>query len=240
VPSAGERELALELAEVARQLVAADDVQSTLSRMVSLARETVTGCDHVGLSLAVGGRIETPAQTEPPIPQIIDRIQNETGEGPGVDAIRQHQVFETGDFSREVRWPRFSPAVVDQTQVHSGLAMRLFTDESTMGSLNLYAEAVDAFDDEDHSVASIFAAHAAIALRAALRQEQLTEAIATRDVIGQAKGILMARHGIDDDTAFMMLREGSQRMNRKLREVARRVIDHQPPATVVSPRPNRP
>jgi GAF domain-containing protein len=229
VPVDDERELAQELAAVARELVRADDIQDTLHRIVVLSVKTITNCDHAGLSLVVrGGRIETPAQTDPPVPQMIDKIQNDTGEGPCIDAIRHRQVFETGDLSREERWPRFAPAVVEQTDVRSVLAMRLFvTDDNTMGSINLYAEPVDAFDDDDRSVASIFAAHAAVALQAAQRQEQLTTAIDGRDIIGQAKGIIMARKGVDDATAFAMLRDGSSRMNRKLRAVAQQIIDHE-------------
>lgn len=182
MPDGKQRDLALEFAEVARSLVGADDVSETLQRMVDLAADIIPGCDHAGLALSVRGRIETPSQTDPPVPQIIDGIQNETGEGPGVDAIWQHEVFETGDFAKEDRWPRFSPAVVEQTGVRSGLAMRLFTHEHTMGSLNLYGESVDAFDDEARGIASIFAAHAAVALRAAQQQQQLDRAVQTRDV----------------------------------------------------------
>lgn len=229
MPDEQQRDLALELAEVARSLVSAADVDDTLQRMVFLATDTIPGCDHAGLALSVRGRIETPAQTDPPVPQAIDRIQNETGEGPGIDAIRHHEVFETGDFSKEDRWPRFSPAVVAETGVHSGLAMRLFTHEHTMGSLNLYAESVDAFDDDGRSIASIFAAHAAVALRAAQQQQQLSTVVETRDIMGQAKGILMARHGVDDAAAFAMLRAGSNRLNRKLREVAEQVIEQNQP-----------
>ena len=222
-----DHELAGELAAVARELIGAGDVEATLQRIVDLAVQVIEGCDHAGISLVVKGRITTPAQTDPPVPQMVDRIQNETGEGPCIDAIREHEVFETGDLGQERRWPRFSPRVVEQTEVRSALAMRLFIEEDTMGSLNLYAEALDAFDEEDRSVASIFAAHAAVALRGAQRQEELSQAIDTRDVIGQAKGIIMARKGVDDATAFGMLREGSSRMNRKLRDVAQRVIDEE-------------
>jgi len=213
---------------VARALVGAGDVRETLQRIVDFAVETIPGCDHAGLSLVIEGRIETPAQTDPPIPQMIDRIQNDTGEGPAVDAIRQHEVFETGDLAHEQRWPRFAPAVAAQTDVRSILATRLFiTDDDTMGAITLYAETVEAFDDADRSVTSIFAAHAAVALRAAQQQEHLAIAIETRDIIGQAKGIIMARKGVDDATAFAMLRDGSSRMNRKLHAVAQQVIDHE-------------
>jgi len=226
MPSGEDHDLARQLAEVARELVDAGDVQQTLQRMVDLAVETIDGCDHAGLSLVVGGHIETPAQNDR-VPELIDEIQNATGEGPCTDAIREHEVFETGDLAAEDRWPRFSTQVVERTGVHSALAMRLFTERDTMGALNLYAEAIDAFDDDDRSVASIFAAHAAVALRAAQRQQQLIDAIETRDIIGQAKGILMTRSDFDDDQAFEVLRDASNRMQIKLREVAQRIVQHQ-------------
>lgn len=226
MPSGENHDLAQQLAQVARELLGAGDVQQTLQRMVDLAVATIDGCDHAGLSLVVGGRIETPAHNDR-IPEIVDEIQNTTGEGPCMDAIREHEVFETGDLAVEVRWPRFSTEVVERAGVHSALAMRLFTEHDTMGALNLYAEATDAFDDEDRSVASIFAAHAAVALRAAQRQEHLIDAIETRDVIGQAKGIIMTRSGVNDEEAFEVLRDASNRMDTKLREVARRIVQHQ-------------
>lgn len=53
----------------------------------------------------------------------------------------------------------------------------------------------------------------------------LTEALESRDVIGQAKGILMASQGISVDEAFDILRRASQRLNVKLRDVAAQVIE---------------
>jgi len=222
----GDQELAEQLAEVARELLAAGEVDATLQRMVELAVQTVDAADHAGVSLVVGQHVETPAQNDG-VPQAIDELQNEVDEGPCLDAIREHAVFETGDFAMESRWPSFSPGVVERTGVRSALSMRLYCDEDTLGALNLYARAQDAFTEEDHSVSAIFAAHAAVALRAAQHQRQLAEAIETRDIIGQAKGIIMAHRGVDDATAFEILRDGSSRMHSKLREVARRVVEHQ-------------
>ena len=222
----GEHQLAEELADVARELIGAGEVEATLQRIVALAVKTVAGADHAGVSLVVGNHVETPAQNDA-TPQAIDELQNEVGEGPCLDAIREHEVFETGDLAAETRWPRFSTEAVERTGVHSVLAMRLYSHEHTLGALNLYGQARDAFDDGDRSIAAIFAAHAAVALRAAQQQQQLAEAVETRDIIGQAKGILMARQGVDEATAFEILRDGSNRMHRKLRDVARRVVDHQ-------------
>ena len=93
-----------------------------------------------------------------------------------------------------------------------------------MGSLNLYSMAADAFDDEDIAVGSILAAHAAVALAGATREEQLEAKADTRDVIGMAKGMIMARQEVSDDDAFDILRRASQRANVKLREMADRIV----------------
>lgn len=77
--------------------------------------------------------------------------------------------------------------------------MRLFAREDTLGALNLYSSERDAFDEEDSAVASVFAAHAAVALATAQREEQLEGKAHSRDVIGMAKGIVMARQKVSDD-----------------------------------------
>lgn len=94
-----------------------------------------------------------------------------------------------------------------------------------MGALNLYSTAPNAFDDTDVALGSVFAAHAAVAMKAARREEQLEQKAETRDLIGRAKGLLMARSGISEDEAFDILVKASQRMNIRLREVARRIAD---------------
>jgi GAF domain-containing protein len=219
-------ELAEQLADVARELLGAGELDATLQRIVELAVATIEGCDHAGISLVVDRHLETPAQNDH-VPQVIDELQNAVGQGPCWDAIREHAVFETGDLSAESRWPRFSTEVVASTGVHSAMSIRLQDDHGTLGALNLYARAKDAFDDQDRGVAPIFAAHAAIALRAAQHHRHLIAAIETRDIIGQAKGIIMAREGVDDTVAFEILRDGSNRLRCKLRDLANQIVDHQ-------------
>ena len=211
-------------AEVARSLLAQEDVQQTLQRIVDLAVETLDGCDHAGVTFVRGKRFSTPASSSD-VPPKVDAIQYETGEGPCLDAIREHEVFRTGDLGRETRWPRFSARAQRETGVTSMLSFRLFVDGDTLGALNLYSKSADAFDDEAQIYGSIFAAHAAVALSSALHDEQMEEALQSRDLIGQAKGILMAREGVDADQAFDMLRRASQRVNKKLRDVAREITE---------------
>ncbi len=166
--------------------------------------------------------MRTPAASDD-VPRLVDTVQYETGEGPCLDAIREHEVFQTDDLEKEPRWPNFSQRAAEKSGVSSMLCYRLFVDADTMGALNLYSKERNAFDAEDRAVGSIFAAHASVALSAARQKDQLEQAIETRDLIGQAKGILMARQDVTAEQAFDMLRRGSQRLNIKLRELARQV-----------------
>jgi GAF domain-containing protein len=207
---------------VARVLATCRDPQTVLEHIVRLAVEHLHGCEHAGISLVQGRQILSPAATGE-VPLISDRLQSELGEGPCFDAIAEHAVFQTGDLRAEARWPRFSERCHRETGVLSILGVRLFVEEETIGALNLYSTLPDAFDDTDVALASVFAAHAAVAMSAARREEQLETKARHRDVIGRAKGILMARSGVDDETAFTMLRRASQRLNVKLYDVADRL-----------------
>ena len=83
-----------------------------------------------------------------------------------------------------------------------------------------------AFTDESERVGLIFAAHAAIAYADARKEYQLAQALATRDLIGQAKGILMERYKITGERAFLVLTRASQTSNRKLHDIATDLIAH--------------
>ena len=206
-------------AEVARDLLSQEDVQHTLQKIVDLAVETIEGCDHAGITFMKGRVPSTPASSND-LPRKVDAIQYETGEGPCLDAIRHQEVYRTGDLSQERRWPHFAARAQREVGVTSMLSFRLFVEGDTLGALNLYSKGSDAFDDEATRIGSVFAAHAAVALSSALHDEQMEEALQSRDIIGQAKGMIMAREGVTADQAFDMLRRASQRLNVKLRDVA--------------------
>jgi len=225
MPGRGEYdvEFATTLGEVARSLLDERGVDATLDRICSLAVETVEGCQAAGISIAEGKRVTSRTTTDE-LPSMLDQMQTETQEGPCVDAIKEHEVFMTGSLADEERWPEFARRAHELTGVNSILSLRLFASKDTMGSLNLYSRAPDAFDDEDIAVGSVFAAHAAVALAGATREAQLETKADTRDVIGMAKGMIMARQEVSDDEAFDILRRASQRANVKLREVADRIV----------------
>ncbi|WP_236077531.1 GAF and ANTAR domain-containing protein [Rhodococcus sp. P1Y] len=142
----------------------------------------------------------------------LDSIQERVGEGPCVDAARSEEFVRCNDFRTDPRWPVFGPAAVD-AGVLSSMSFRLYTEDETIGALNLFALTENAFSDEDEELGTVLAIHAAVALYAANKTEQFKSGLASRDTIGQAKGMLMERYGIDAVQAFDLISRLSQNEN---------------------------
>jgi hypothetical protein len=104
------------------------------------------------------------------------------------------------------------------------MGIQIYRDSRTAGGLNLYSKQVNAFDDETRAAAEIYAVHAAIALHKAREVTALNSALATRQIIGQAVGIVMRTYTVDDNAAFNYLVRVSQTTNTKVRDVAERVV----------------
>ena len=219
-----EIELAETFGEIARTLLAEQDPEPTLRKIVEISLTLIDRADHAGIDLIEGRRIRAVAPADE-VAERIDAIQVEVDEGPCLSAIREHEVFQSDDLEAERRWPRFAARAFQETGLRSIMGFRLFADRDTYGALNIYSRQPSAFGDEAHAVGAVLAAHAGVALATAREREQLHVALRNRDVIGQAKGMLMARGDIDEDQAFDILRKASQRLNIKLREVAQRVVD---------------
>jgi GAF domain-containing protein len=211
------------MAELARASAAPRSVQEVLSDVTATALELIPGTDTAGILLiGKGGKFDSVAGTDD-LPHHLDELQMTFNEGPCVEAALDEVIVRTEDFRTEERWPKYSPAVVE-IGVMSGLSIKLYTAERTAGALNLFAFKPHAFDATDETTGVVLAAHAAAAILASRQGEQLESALSTRDRIGQAKGIIMERFGVDDVQAFDMLRRLSQDGNTRLVEVAQRVI----------------
>lgn len=161
----------------------------------------------------------------------LDELQFEEHEGPCLDCVRTGNAFRVRDLAVDGRWPNWSPRAQEQG-ARSVISMPLAAEGRRLGALNLYSKEPDAFDAEAASVAEIVAAHAGLAAQVAASffshrelGEQLRQAMASREVIDQAKGVLMAARGIDADAAFAVLVDLSQRSNRKLRDVAQALVE---------------
>jgi GAF domain-containing protein len=218
-----EVELAEAFGEIARTLLAEEDLDATLNRIVHLAVDTIDPCEHCGITVVQGHDITSPASSDE-VPAIVDRLQSETGEGPCVDAIREHEVFQTGDLLHEARWPEFARRASVESGIESILSFRLFVEGDTLGSLNLYSTRADAFDANDVAVGAVFATHASVAWSNSRLVGNLKAGMATRELVGEAIGILMARQHISDVEAFAVLKRASQRLNIKLNLIAQQVV----------------
>lgn len=214
-----EDSLAQSLSELARDLQAADSVEDVVAEVVGAAVALIPGADEASISVVTGRRLVTPQTPSGGLPDRLDRLQTELGEGPCLDAAFDHETVRVPDMANDPRWPRFAPRAVEMGAA-SMLSIRLYVEGDKLGALNLYAHQVDAFGDESEHVGLLFASQAAVAFADAQTIAQLEQKAATRDLIGQAKGILMERHHVTADQAFTVLTRYSRDNNRKLRDVA--------------------
>jgi GAF domain-containing protein len=224
----GAERLAGTFARIARDLQSRTTPEETLAAVTRTAVEVVPGARYATISIIGSrGRFESVAPTDD-VPERIDTIQNETGQGPCLDALRQHRIYRTDDLALELRWPDFSARAVAETGVRSMLSFRLFVEDDTIGALNLSSPAVAAFDEYDLMIGEVLGAHAAIAVAAARlqrRTEELNAALESNRLIGIAVGIVMTRHHVGREQALDRLRRSSRYLNRKLRDVADHVVE---------------
>lgn len=228
MPSTDDAELAATLATVAQTLAVEKELTAVILRACRLAVETIDACEHADLMVvAPGGILTVPAATDWVGIRAVS-FEEQYGEGPSIDAFRSGSLVDAPDLTVEARWPQFAPRCVAETPVRGGVGVPLLVGDRPIGALDLYAKNTHSFEDEDRAAAVLFAAHAAVAFEAARERVQFERALASRDVIGQAKGILMAQSHITADEAFELLRRASQRLNRKLTSVAQEIVDKNP------------
>ena len=231
-------ELEENLAEVALALFATGSVERSLQLTVGLAVDTVDGCDAAGILVARNDRFTTVAFTDPIVVE-LDDLQITSDEGPCLEALAGGRRPFASDLADDPRWPTFGPAAA-RAGIRSALAFRL--SEQPVSALNLYARLPAAFGATDRAKGLIFATLAGLALDLAgeraddlLRVANLHEALRTRELIGQAQGILIERERITSDQAFDVLRRASQHLNIKVREVARALVETGETPTVGTP-----
>ena len=214
-------------------------VAGVVERVVEAAGAVVPGADAVSVVLrSPDGRFETVASNHEAA-EHADRLQEAEDEGPSVTATERSGIglALVHDLGADCVWPRFGARAADELGLHSVLSTGMFPGGETprFGALNFYSWSAHSFEDTDKDHALVLAAHAATAIAAVrartaaeVREAQLTQALESRDVIGQAKGILMERRGYTADEAFDLLRRTSQNLNVKLREVAETLVTRRP------------
>jgi GAF domain-containing protein len=214
-----------EFAAITRSLCSAAGVDATLDRIVSLALRSL-GCEYAGVSYAsLRGRGIEIGSASDDVVRLADLAQCEVGEGPCLQAMVDGSSCLVQDTVTDPRWPRWSSRA-GSLGLRSVIGVPLFEAGETLGALNLYSAMPEAFTEADVETAETYAVHAAAALGRARQELHLRRAIDSRHLVGLAQGILMERFGIDEDSAFAVLRRYSQERNTKLRVVAEQLIEN--------------
>jgi GAF domain-containing protein len=224
------RDLAELLGAVQNLLLNAPRVEEFLTDLAKLAADLVEPPASCGVTTSYDGQPRTVVSSDPRAAQ-VDEGQYAGGWGPCVHALATGEVVEIADQESDPRWPEYRVHAV-ALGVRSSLSLPLVVNAQVIGAMNLYDfDEPEAFDIQNRRRAETFAAQASTALALALRQvqdaeltEQLEQALATRSVIDQAVGILMAQQRCTADQAFALLRKHSQNNNLKLRTVAERMV----------------
>jgi GAF domain-containing protein len=218
-------DLATMMSDHARSLHEARSVEETLQGITEAAVDCIPGADWAGITMVANRKeLETRAPTNPVVVR-IDIEQYEAVEGPCLSALWDDLVVRSDDIGADGRWPKWA-AQVRGLGVGSMLSFKLFVRGDVLGALNTYAAVPNSYGPDAESIGVLFASHAAVALSGAEEVAQLRLAASSRDLIGQAKGILMERYDLASDTeAFDLMVRASQSSHVKLSLVARQLVE---------------
>ena len=217
-------------------LVAKSSMGDTLLDVSQITVDAMPAAEMAGISLlGDNGRPTTGIFTDDEAPD-IDSSQYESGRGPCLDSWREGKVVRLDDMEAAADdYPEFAKAA-QAHGVQSTLSLPLMAGDERLGALNLYARVAGGFTTDDEALGTDLAAAASIVLAnasafwaASELSDQLGQAMRSRAVIEQAKGVLMARSPqMTADEAFDVLRKASQRENVKVRDIAQRIVDRKP------------
>jgi GAF domain-containing protein len=216
----------LRIAELVQQLHSRPDTDSetVIAELAEHAAVEVPGAQYAGITVTRNAKhIDTPAATHI-YPMLLDKIQQRHQEGPCLTAAWEEKIIHVADLENDDRFPLYREDALAETPIRAIMAFQLFIAGQTMGALNVYSEQPNSFTEESRNVGMVFAAHSSVAWNSARREEQFKQALTSRDVIGQAKGMIMERYGVDAVQAFDLLRKLSQDSNVPLSRIASELI----------------
>jgi GAF domain-containing protein len=219
------------LRDLSRVVLADRPIDDVLTDITTIAARAVPGAESVSTTLLRGDKAFTAAYSSE-MALMADELQYDEGYGPCMDAGRGGVTLRVDDMRTEQRWPAYV-ARVREAGVLSSLSVPLPYQGNSVGALNIYSSRAEAFGSAaSHDAAREVAEAIAVAVVNADAHHRLGEqarnmqiAMETRAVIEQAKGVLMAQRKVSPDEAFEILRDASQRYNRKLRDIAVGIVE---------------
>ncbi|SOD97735.1 ANTAR domain-containing protein [Blastococcus haudaquaticus] len=222
--------LASALAELSALPTGEHDRHRLLGRMATLVGGAVPGGDWV--SITVGSPLDPQRLgSDSAEAQDFDGRQVRAGEGPCWDAYRSGTVVLTDDVTSDPRWPALA-RLAQQGAVRSVISVPVSEEGTTTGAVNVYSGRTATFGPAGRRIAELAGAAVAGILQNVSEREamqalaaNLERALTSRAVIDQAKGMVMARLGVDADEAFARLVKLSSRLNVKLRDLAGLIVE---------------
>ncbi len=221
----------IRIAELVQELHGRSDTDSdtVIAELAEHAAVEIPGAQYAGVTITRNGKtIDTPAASHK-WPVLLDEIQQRHQEGPCLTAAWDEKTIHVADLEVDDRFPNYRRDALVETPIRTIMAFQLFIAGQTMGALNIYAERPHVFSAETRAIGLIFAAHSSVAWNSARRDEQFKRALASRDVIGQAKGMIMERYGVEAVQAFSLLRKLSQDSNVPLIDIATDLVSNPEP-----------
>lgn len=211
------------MADLSRDVAQSSGKEATLKGVTAACLELVPGADDAAILMVEGPEKYGSLAPTSERAKKLDGLQQIHRQGPCWDAATNDNAARSDDLRNERRWPDFAPAAVELGAL-SMLSFRLFTHDDRMAALNLFSDTAGSFTSESDTIGGMLATHAAIALIADDRQLQFRSALASRDIIGQAKGMIMERFDVDAVRAFELLARLSSESNTRLAEVAEQIV----------------
>jgi GAF domain-containing protein len=219
----------LRIAQIVQDLYGRPDTDSdtVIAELAEHAAAEIPGAEYAGVTVTRNAKqIDTPATTHK-WPLLLDEIQQRHAEGPCLTAAWEEKIIHVADLTTDERFPLYARDALTETPIRSVMAFQMWIAGEQMGALNVYSETAHAFGPQTREIGLVFAAHSSVAWNAARRDEQFKRALTSRDVIGQAKGMLMERYGVNAIQAFDLLRKLSQDSNTPLIQIAADLIEKQ-------------
>jgi GAF domain-containing protein len=236
----GSEQLAATLVQMAGLVLSQETVRSAVELVTALASATAPNTAGAAVTIVDEHGTRTMAATTE-LAERADALQYSLDEGPCLAAWRSGQVVRVDDAADDRRWPAWNRAATE-LGIRSALSAPLLDQAQAIGAIKLYAQRPGRFTDDDEQVMVLFARQAAILLAATQNlanaralSRRLTGALADRDLISGAIGVLLARGAPDREVAFTRLAAAAERSGRPLHDLARELL-----ATVATDRADPP
>lgn len=201
-------------------------VDHTVMEACRRAVVLVDGCEAAGIvRMERVSALETLAATDVLVTE-VHAAQDAAREGPWRAAVWDRAGVAIDDLTTDPRWPRFAARAVE-VGARSLLCLHLSVHGEVLSALTLVSREAGAFDAQARELGTALASYVALVLTGAQAEDHLWQAVASRQLIGEAVGILAHEHRITTAAAFASLTDISQRSNVKVRELATRIVaDH--------------